>query len=83
MALCHEDVKAHLGCSNRFPSFGDLEWVSGPSWAKTDCFGAQNVKSFWEGGHLPTWRPRHGVTNEFGRKLGFGMGTTWALGWLE
>ena len=29
--------------TNRFPSIGGFEWVSGPFWAKKGCFWAQNV----------------------------------------
>ena len=47
-ALCHEEVKAHVKCSNRFPSFGGFEWVSRPYRAKKDCLQAENAQ-FWEG----------------------------------
>ena len=34
--------------SNRLPSFGRFQLVSGPFWAQKGCFGAQNVQ-LWEG----------------------------------
>ena len=33
-----------MECSNRLPSFGRFDWVSGPFWAKKGCFGAQNAQ---------------------------------------
>ena len=30
--------------SNRFLSLVRFEWISGPSWAKKGCFGAQNAR---------------------------------------
>ena len=38
-ALCHRAIKAHVKCSNRFPSFGRFEWVPGPFWAGKAAFG--------------------------------------------
>ena len=75
-ALRHGAIKAHVECSNHFPSFGRFGWVSGPFWAKKGCFGG--TKCAVLGGHLPTWRPR-GV---FGSKLGFGKGTSRPRGLL-
>ena len=47
-AVGHGATEAHVACSNRLPSFGRFEWVSGPFGAKKGCFGAQNAR-FWEG----------------------------------
>ena len=55
-ALGHGAIKAHVACSNGFPSFVRFEWVAGQFWAKKGCFGAQNAW-FWEG----TWRPCPGA----------------------
>ena len=46
--LSHGEVKPHVQCSHRFPSFGHFVRVWGPFWAKNGCFGAQNAQ-FWEG----------------------------------
>ena len=42
-ALVHGEIKAHMECRNRLPSFARFESVSGPLWAKKSCFGAQNA----------------------------------------
>ena len=47
-AVCHGAIEAHVECSDCFPSFGRLEWVLGPFWAKKGFLGAQNAQ-FWEG----------------------------------
>ena len=44
----YEEIKAHVECTNGFPSLVHFDWVSGPIWAKKGCFGAQNAQ-FWEG----------------------------------
>ena len=42
-ALGHGEVKPHVQCSSRLPSF---DWVLGPFWAKKGCFGANKMRSF-------------------------------------
>ena len=74
-ALCHEEIKAHVECTNCFGSFVRFEWVSGPFWAEEGCFGAQNAQ-FWEGTSrlgAPALGRHRWV---FHSKLGFGKGTT-------
>ena len=44
---------------NHLSSFGRLEWVSGPFWAKKRLFWG--TKCAVLGGHLLTWRPRPGA----------------------
>ena len=58
-ALGHGAIDAHVQCSNRLPSFGPFDWVSGPFWAKKGCFWG--IKCTALHGHLPTWRPRPGA----------------------
>ena len=40
---------AHVKCSNRFPSFGGFDWVSGPFWAKKKSYYGAQKAQFWEG----------------------------------
>ena len=47
-----------MECSNRFPSFGHVEWILGLFEAKKGLFAG--TKCAFLGGHLPTWRPRPG-----------------------
>ena len=81
-ALGRSEVKPHVQCSARVPSFGRFDGNSGRFWAKKGCFGAQNAH-FWEGtSRFGTPAPgRH--RRVFGSKLGFGKATTWAPRWLE
>ena len=44
--LCHGEVKAHVECRNRFPSFGCFAWVLGPFWAKKKAVFGQKMCSF-------------------------------------
>ena len=58
-ALGHRAIKAHVKCSNHFPSLGRYDWVSGPFLGQKRLFWG--TKCAVLGGHLPTWRPRPGV----------------------
>ena len=50
----HVEVKAHVECSNRFPSFGRFQCVSGPLWGQNNRL--LDTKRRVLGGHRPTWR---------------------------
>ena len=45
---CHKELRAHVECTNRIPSFVRFDEVPGPFWAKKGRFGTQNAQ-FWEG----------------------------------
>ena len=46
MALCHKEVRAHVECTNPFPSFGRFEWVPGPFWANKKAVLWRKMRSF-------------------------------------
>ena len=61
-ALGHGAIEARVECSNRLPSFGHFDWVSGPFWAKKAVLG-HKMRSF---GRAPpdVAPPPQGATGE-------------------
>ena len=47
-SLGHENVKPHVECSSRLPSFGCFEPLLGLFWAKNGCFWPKTAQ-IWEG----------------------------------
>ena len=47
-SLGHKQVKPHVQCSSRLPSFGCFEPLLGLFWAKIGCFWPK-IAQVWEG----------------------------------
>ena len=71
-APCHGAIMAHVKCSSRFPSFGRLEWVLGPFWAKNGWSGHRAHTKEWCGRRLHApfslkWAKGSGTTLKWAR----------------
>ena len=61
-----------MECSNRFPSFGPLEWVCGPFWGKKKVVSGHKMRKFGRAPPALAPLPRGATGESLAENLDFG-----------